>query len=536
MKNSFLYLSVVAILSVVGWKYFKNSKPDITQQKYGSYLSCLGTPYDLRAKVQGYLILPKKALPESEEAKQALFRQAIVYQNLFTFTNIKDNNPQVPISSSNLSMENFNTEILNIEDATYPIFAEFEADYEIAGFPPEASRYLERLLPLGKIEKGEPAVKISYIFEANEYLCLNSKNASDVNAIKHIQPVDPYLAYFYVPKMQRRPISHPHRELTYHINPCLNPGYIDDGGVSPFGLWYYWRPFIEGHDKDKQSFDCNLFYREGVTVNTVPVTFTENTPKATVSLDLEKFDISDRPIKTSLFLGAYRNKNFQPFVVEDVERLIHLYTSSIELKEATDNLPYKKYDPALSSLLIVTWKIGKHLDIIKKEIEVKENYVKLILKGKLKLSKKDLELGIYLSPSSEKSPGYENFSRFAAENFLTSDIFIYEGHSADGTVFNGAFQELKNKTNSSKLKYQILGLFSCSSDLNYNAKAFPRVESPDFKRDIIQTASSYNDFEANVFIGLMGSLDSYLYNQRYVPFGNWAQAFKSDNMYILTNN
>lgn len=536
IDKSYLILGVF-ILAGLGYRFFLKPKK-VEIPKFGNYLSCIGTPYDLKIKLKSEFILAEKALPESEKDLQWLFFSAAYYQNLYAFSNILDHNPNATLKWSSFSDKLPEIKIISDEKIDYPFDIEFESDIKHTGFPPEAGAYVAKLLPFGKIFKGEPARKVTYEMTSDLLTCFTENKIESFEKLKIFQPLDPYTAYFIVPKTQRLKLANPIRFAEGIFNPCMNTGGITSGGFEPFGFWNFWLPEARGHSADKQPFDCSLFYQVGKNILMPKVTVEENLPRQASYLNFKHFENLNRPIKMSILVGGQESKIFVKLDKDDVQKYVDLYLSDISLQDARKQLPLK-YDAHFSKILILLFKAKNHMDIYSKELTSDELSVNITLRGKLKLSKKDIQIHISLSPNNPAYPGAEHFSENVYTDFLTHDIVVYEGHSSTGNAFAKGFEKIKanNADKQDKsINYQIVGIYSCSSTFYYDPKSFPGIENPKFKRDIVRTAGAYLDGSGNGSLAMIASLDQYLYNESYVPFAYWAKNFKSDNFYILSNH
>ena len=536
IDKSYLILGVL-ILAGLGYRFFLKPKK-VEMPKYGNYLSCIGHPYDLKIKFKSELVLAEKALPESDKDRQWLYFSAAYYQNLFAFSNILDHNPTSKLKWSSFVNTLPKIKVLSDEKIEYPFDVEFETDTKNSGFPPEADAYVAKLLTTGKIAKGEPARKITYEMESDLLTCFTENTPSSFKDLKIFQPIDPYMAYFMVPKTHRMRLENPIRFAGGVFNPCMNPGGINASGFEAFGFWNFWLPEAKGHSADKQPFDCTLFYQVGKNILMPKVSIEENMPKAASYLNFNHFENINRPIKMSILVGGQESKIFQKLDKEEVKKYVDLYLSDIDLQSARSQLP-QKYDAHFAKVLILLFKTRNHMEIFSKELTSDELSVNIKLKGKLKLSKKDIQLDISLSPNNPKYEGADIFAKNFYNDFLNHDIVVYEGHALTGDVFSEGLKLLKDdgyKNQDKSIQYQILGIYSCSSMFYYNPEKLPKIESTGFKRDVVRTAGAYLDGSGNGSLALIASLDQYLYNESYVPFAYWAKNFKSDNFYILTNH
>lgn len=535
MKNIIYAVVGVSFVCLVAYKYF-GPKEEIKLPKYSSYLSCDGYPTDMEAKLKGEIYFLKSALPENEKEKSALFRDTIIYQQFYTFTNLGKMQNLIVKSSNQGNRPQ--TKILSTEDAEYPFTAIFESEQEIFFFSPEKQTYLNKIFPLGKIQKGEPAVKVTYEYSNNIELCLNSADTSLLNQIEFLTPKDPLFAYFAVAPEDRRFIENKSWKTRGKINPCMDDSALGTNTVAPFALWYHWLPRFKGPDADNNPYDCEKFYNDDV-VNKVAVNLKENNPKDIKYFNFKELDNLERPIEASIIFGAYDNVRFKTFEEKEVSEYINKYVSNLSPKEAREYLPWSKdkFDYSFSAMLIVLWNMTKHMDIHSMESEINSFDMTIYLRGKLKLSKKDIEIKFSVIRNKPGAEGSPVFDKKFGEAMQSDDIVVYGGHASYGGVLNGALKLVKEgslKTNP-ELKYQVLALYSCNSNFYFHPDNFPK-SSNEMKRDFISAGGGFNDPTSNATLALFASLDSYLYNENYVPFGLWSKQFKTDNFLILSNN
>lgn len=526
------------ILAAIAFKVYRSTRT-IEIPKYGNYLSCVGHAYDLDIKLKGEVIVLNKALPENAAEKEALFKHAAFFQNLYAFTNLLEHNPNSPLKWVSFGSKKSLVTITKTESVDYPLNLEFNNKTPITGFPPMAENYLKKLMPTGSTSKGEPATKVSYEMESKLLTCFTEETPQSLSKLNIFHPIDPYLAYYYVPPSHHLKIVNSDRAAAEDVvNPCLNPGGITSSGFNPYGYWYFWRPEAQGRSFDQTPFDCSLFYKEGVNLKRVSVNFQEAPPEKATYFDFKKFDNLQRPIKFTFLVGGIEGSNFTKLNTQEVKKFVDLYLSDISLQQARSQLP-AKYDTHFSKVLAILYKIKNHMEIFNHEVRSDELYADVFLKGKLKLSKKDIELKISLSPNDPRYSSADHFADTFAKDFLTSDIVIYEGHATTGMIFDQGLEKLHSqspKIQDNSIAYQIFAIYSCSSSFYYHPERFPKVENPNFRRDVVRTAGAYADGGGNGSLGLLASLDQYLYNESYVPFAYWAKNYKSDNFYILTND
>lgn len=538
-KENLIFLSIgILAIGVFAYKFFLR-KNTVEIPKYGNYLSCIGNPYSMDIKLKGEMVLPKKALPSDQEAKDRLYYSAAFFQNQYTFTNLIEHNRNSALKWSSFGSELPKINVTSVEDVPYPQDVSYNYQEDaIIGFPPEAFEYLKRLIPLKKIEANEPAVKVSYEMESKLLTCFVDEHPEALESLKFYQPLDPYMAYFLVPESHRVLLKNSVRHAEGTYNPCMNPDGITASDFNPFGYWYFWRPEAKGHSDDKTPFDCTLFYKMDKNIKLVKVEAKQSVPSNTTYFNFKKFDNLNRPIGISILIGGIEGEIFQKFKPNDVKRYVNLFLTESDVQKVRSEIPVQ-YDIHFGKVLVLLWKIRNHIDIFSQNLETDEFSVRVTLKGKLKLSKKDVELKISLAPNNEKFPGAEKFAEYFSKDLLTNDIVVYEGHASAGGAFSLGLKELektKEQNQNKNMDYQILALYSCSSTYYYPPSLFPRVENQNFSRDVLRTAGAYADSAGNGSLGIIASLDQYLYNESYVPFAYWAKTFKSDNFYILSNH
>lgn len=530
---------IIALILAAAFTAYKNlnKSQKVELPKY-SYLSCQGTSFDSKVSLQSSFYLLASAVPAEANDLNSLAMSGSYTQNLYAFTNVSGINANGPVKWSSLGGKP-KIKIIKIEDDVYPYSSEFESDHQLIGMPPQMVLYLQKVLALGKTSKGEPAKKVTYEYENDFKICLTENSFEAIKKINFIQPTDPFMAYFVIPISQRRLMNNARLKNTWTVNPCLNIEALSSSGVAPFAYWYHWNPKIDGRDYNKETFDCSLFYQPGKSVQDVQVSVTEAEPKKVKDLEFAKFSGLERPLKVSVHYGPQNGTNFHPLDAK-VEDYINLYMSKIDLQQAKTNLPNfkgEKYDIVLTKMLLFLWNLNQHFDVVNKNIIVEPNHATVTLQGKLRLSKQDMEIVVTFARNSPGVEGTEYFDKLFAEDLLSKDILIYDGHSSYGGIFYNVFEEMKkvseDKVNSN---YQILALYSCSSGHYFDAENFKKIKTPGFRRDIISTGGGYQDVTSNASLALISSLDSFLYNERNVPFFNWAKSFKTDNFFILEND
>lgn len=521
------------VLSVLGARSFLSPKQQ-PLPKF-NYLSCQGEVDEMNVKYRSELFLVKRALPAvvSDEMLWA----AVWRNNNYPFFNQPKISPSVA-KSIGLGPETIH--ILSKEDAPYPNSVKISSGLPKQVFPDFDAEYVKNLFSLGSVKKGEPAMKVSYEVNQTIYTCHVKGADFHPEKLKLYAPNDPYLAKDFFPAEDYPLISIPRDKAFERINPCFEVDQVRaTKPVNPLSFGYGWNPFLEGHSADKKSFSCRPYYRPGENIFLLSQTVTKKEPVNVSSLDFGRLKNLNRPIRASVFFGASDNYSFSKLDPEEAKAYIDMYLSDISTSEARENIPiFKgKYDKTFSRLLIFLRNMKTFVTTHTYEVVATPEVVQVKFQGKFKQSKKDIEVFVHFSPNIPENTTYELFGYAFASKFLSSDIVVYDGHSAGGkTLLMG--MELASKSvgrlkDDSFPPYQILGVLSCSANGVYNLSRIPKVKGMD--RDIVYGLSSFSDPAANGALSFIIAADKYLYNQSVPHFGHWASYFRTDNHLLLMN-
>ena len=152
-------------------------------------------------------------------------------------------NPNLPIKSATLSEKAPVMRILKKEDAPYPHDAEVDTNYGTGAMVPVQQAYVNKLVEIKNVRKGDPAVKVTYEFENDVYLCSTTEQLDYLKKVPFIQPADPFTSYFAVPIKDRKIVINQYREASSVVNPCQAPTAVTPAKPNPFGFWNEWLPF-----------------------------------------------------------------------------------------------------------------------------------------------------------------------------------------------------------------------------------------------------------------------------------------------------
>lgn len=543
MKLSHLINLALLLALIYGGYVFLGRNKEVQLPKYGNYLSCIGTALDLRTKVTSELYLLKSAIDNSSDPTSVdrLAYGGIFFQNLYTFSHLPGLNPNLPIKSATLSDGIPAMRILKKEDAAYPFDAEVDTTHGTDGMIPAQKDYVKKLSEIRFIKKGGPAIKITYEFENDLFLCSGTEQTDFLKQVPFIQPADPFAAYFAVPVKDRKIIINEGREASAIVNPCQAPSAVTPGAPNPFSFWNEWLPFAEGTSGDGKKFNCHDYYKVGEAILKPQISFTENKPKDIKPMNLGNFEKLDRPLKIAVLAGASENFRWHKFEPEEVLTFTREFLASKDIYDAKKKFGpiKKKYDPSFFKSLWMLKNLTEQMEIKKVSPEVTPFKFSVQLDGKFKLSRKDARIKVIVAPNNPRAEGSDEFNQAMAREFLSNDVFIYDGHINGGAVMEnsvGKFHDEMLAHQDKKITYQLTALYSCSASFFFHPDKLPKVEGSSFKRDLIRTGPSFIGGGGSAILALIGQVDTYLYNQSYIPFAFWAKTAKSDNFFLLSNH
>lgn len=525
------------ILSVFAGRWYLFS-PRTAELPAYNYLSCVGEAKDVDATYEADVLFVKRALPETSNSE--IFWAGANRLNSFVFEN------QTRYAPSDFKAigvgEDIRIDILGTTEVGYPQSLTFRPSSQEHFYPFGDADYVRNLYSLGKVEEGEAAIKVRVRISQNIHLCRSDKSPVVPEDLRLFAPADPYLAFSYYPLSAWPRLWKANEKKAVVHNPCSEAELLPriPEKWNPLAFAFSWRPFVEGRSYDKTSFDCRESYRLGENVFEVKPRFVPRLDKKVTDIDFGAFKDLNRPIKATAFFGALRSFSFRPMDPVVVKALVESYLLPIGDSEARRKLPIgdENFDLALSRVLIFLRNVSAVIEPHSREVHVTPLSIGVSIRGKFKLSKKDLDLFVHFSPISPDFPGYDIFAQAVEERLLQSDIFIYEGHNHGGKPLRATLNRLKEKYHGAlptgAPEYQLVAMLSCSANGVYHRSNFPKP--PGMRRDFVYGLSSYLDIPGHGVLSFITAADKFAYNGRIPHFGNWASAHKSDNLYLLVNH
>lgn len=488
-------------------------------RSHSGNLSCLGTAEAKQFEVTSQVVLAQDMLEGGNQGDQIL--QAINQQMKFINVALARMNPKQLLWSSKDYLPP-QIKILKTESTLYPI--------EVLIDPPPflkstADSYLQKALKKNKITRGEKALRITYQASLNLYLC--SKENTRAQNLLVVLPLDPYLAYWSVPKNRREQIHW--REYSQFTNPCVDAEYVSEN--DPEEMWYYWHPLA-------QTAVCQEL------VNGPLVVSAELKPQKSLEVAKDiRFDELKKTaeLRISIFVGHYTFDQTDNFNLELIKKSADTFLQQTDFESAKAHLPYSNniHLPALNTFLITVWSAERAMKEVTRDVQYNSFGVEVILQGKLKKSGHSTKLRIYLA--APKGPGREYFLSAFGQAIQRDQIILYSGHSGAGRHFSpdSFTEEILRLTEKPILKdpltYQVIGLFSCYSLLYFPPEGFPspQLVAKNFHRDMIYTAAAQNDIAGKALLGIIDNFDRALSSNTPFSLNNFLKEIDLDSFFVV---
>lgn len=326
-------------------------------------------------------------------------------------------------------------EVLTVKKIKYPI------DIHLDEIPHDSTLYPRNIMG-STITKGSEALEVTYKARVKVTACSNSKKVLK-EKVEIILPLDPYLAYWYIPKDKRV-------EMTYHpkvkmiTTPCSSK--VMAQLRLPSMYWNTWKPSAK---------DCTLEHGKHIAqfkAEFIPI----DIQKKTVQFNHLKMK---NKIKISLVNGL-----LSP---EDTEINLSRARSLLPLINEPEKIAKEKFK-GQDVAVMATFSL--HQTMKRLSVDTKWTYkdfkdhIVFNVSGKLLHSHKKFELEIYLGPSVNYQTGRLHWD-FLASALRKSDFIFYSGHAGLGSTFS--LNELNNAVGFVNFKdspeNQFIGVLSCSS-------------------------------------------------------------------------
>tara|TARA_R110000868_G_scaffold117600_15_gene312556 strand:+ start:60122 stop:61765 length:1644 start_codon:yes stop_codon:yes gene_type:complete len=543
MKKLFVCLLAITLVGC-------NKKADIkfpTESFKQENLSCIGRVKDVEIEYDANYIVSKNAFPKNSDGSlnQDYFLNILYYGTMYLPFSFGFVNEKAGARFMSMYPDSVDLQEIKSEETVYPYdVATIHMKGDLFGaYPPLMAQYYRGVMASG-VKKGEPALKVSGKVKFRALFCLStSATGLDSGQFEFNVPVDPQTIFEVVPKSDWLAIKNPISGDTVVTNPCINPEGVkvsaDHKEMYNGDFYYFWDPALKGQSADGKEFDCSKWYKNGQNYTEIKTRIFDYKSEEKPRLPLNEIAKKPGPIDIAIIIGFQRQeyrKLDSGWLPNAIEKSL-VAISSAEHKKVLPVIqrPLEE-DLSVDKMLIVLWRLGMNMDIEHKEIHIESELARVELKGKLKASGKQVTVNVILGNSNSKSENYEPFKREVGKRFVTSDIFVYEGHSGFGQSLdpgNLGIQESISTLGDKAPQYQVIGLFSCQSLFSYHPSKFSQLPTI-ANRSWVHTLGDYRDMGANGSIAILASLEHFIVNGRQVPFNRWAKDFANDNFMMLT--
>lgn len=307
--------------------------------------------------------------------------------------------------------------------------------------PPEVPSRKLTTVSVPEISVGEPGFAVEYNARVSGIVC--ERTTTPKFPLELTLPLDPYLAYWYVPKAGRRLVSW--NRIQNVTNPCSYEQMADL--KQPNMYWYVWNPKKKGKD-----FDCSALLDRDKLVPISALFEPERAPAADYSIASQ---LGNGPIHIALIFGF-----LLPRQSESALRELELNASHFG---RSPNWP--NGDPGIQIANMMLDLLGNLTDLGEWKVSRTGGSYIFSTKGHLKESKREVEIDAFLGPTVEYQKGTKHWE-FLADALEKDDFIFYQGHAGMGTTFG--MEELSRQMGHSfepktLPHYQFVGILSCFS-------------------------------------------------------------------------
>jgi hypothetical protein len=328
----------------------------------------------------------------------------------------------------------------------------YPASISIDWLPDDKKKYPLRFHQSTRVFAGERSWRIRYRSKFSVLLC-----GKPTSMLVHMKlPVDPYLAYWYVPAADR--VETTYKTKTGKVNPCANPQMLDL--EAPSHYWYAWSPSERGTCRrllKKNLRDVAARFTQGI-VTSSPVSFSHLASVPQLRMDL--------------IWGFMNNKKSLLAQVEESKSLISEYGSYGFEPSIGEIAQIRKKLPGLEPSAWLAVEQIRHFKGLTKNFLFKVNSTPLshviTAEGILLQTDKPVVLRLFIGSTDEAS-GNATHWEFLRRGLVESDVIFYVGHAGMGLNMNLDRFVLSGEMRARP--YQFLGIVSCYST-NYFGRDF----------------------------------------------------------------
>ena len=292
-------------------------------------------------------------------------------------------------------------------------------------------------------QKGKESTEISYEAKVKVTRCTNKKEIPQKYNVT--LPLDPYLAYWYVPKKQRvEMIYHPKVKMV--TTPCASKTMAQLR--HPNMYWNVWKP---------KASDCKGLLKDDAHIQTLSAYFT---PLNSRPQKIQFSHLKNKgEIKISIISGL-----LHPIETSDNLKNARVLLKNINSIDKIEKEKLKDQDTATLATLTFMHLMNTFAKDIHWNAHDVTDHLIFKTKGLLTHSNKPVSIQIYLGPTTDYQKGRRHWD-FLANALRDSDFIFYSGHAAMGYAFSlenlkkySTFKNFKNTPQN-----QFFAILSCSS-------------------------------------------------------------------------
>jgi len=431
--------------------------------------SCIGVSGHYLLPIQGQVLLNSKFLSsEIHPPDQSQIQEAILEQLKFLAGNQQKQHGDPGIY--HFSVDKTEIKFQTTAVVKKPYGNDLLID-ETSNKNPEQSAYLKKAFLSRKTSAQDLAYLVSYDAKVHANICSSSN--SKISQIDFVVPLDPYLAYWVVPKTERQLVVwNKAKEI---INPCADPEFADI--PDPSFYWYFWEPHRELEGKSKS---CEDIFKHSSAM-------------------------ASYRVKPGL-LNTIRTANYRPLVSPKIDVLraafifgwIDTQTSALKdrdllkarLENDASSLARERgpsRDASVQDVLNFVSQIQSVSEISGLKTMKTGTHLLVQIDGRYRANDQKFSLEIYWGPTDIFAPQAPEHWNFLNRNTSTSQLLVYAGHSGLGMNFTKGIRSQPNQVKHNP--FQTIAILSCYSASYLSPQEIYQIGSGQVS-DIILTASN----------------------------------------------
>ena len=298
--------------------------------------------------------------------------------------------------------------VLKIKETQYPVNVFLDKVDVNPSYYPQGS--------LGRwYEKGRKAIEVSYRAQVKVTRCVNSSKSVPTEYNLTL-PLDPYLAYWYVPKAQRVEMVY-HPKVKMMTTPCASKTMAQL--KHPNMYWNVWKPNANG---------CKNHLKENIHIQNFSANFVPHNLKPQ-KIEFSHLQNKDQ-IKISIISGL-----LHPIETSENLKNTRALLDHINSIDKIDKEKLKDQDTATIATLTFMHLMKELAKNIRWSVDNFKDHLIFKTQGLLARSNKPVSIQIYLGPTTDYQKGKRHWG-FLANALKDSDFIFYSGHAAMGYTFS----------------------------------------------------------------------------------------------------